>query len=838
MAVMKPNAQAATPSSGPPAGSSARWKSAALLAPFVFVMVLQLFLGLTGVQIMDGIRANLSIGSSWFLHQRNAMLTAGDLLTGVIEPSEFQTHFDDHMEAPMAQIQFMDALQGRSEPQRKEESRKLRPAYAAEVMVRSGCNPDDVQRLRWFFQIFLPTGLLDEPLAWWDKASAVSRKSQVLATDIQNSLSQPGGMSEGDKALLLSRLTDLRRQSGNVSQSLSLSLDTMSRTMAQSIWWTKLGLWVVLVLGGGGLLWRTQRKMEETSNALAKGEERWRFALESTNDAMWDFNAETGEWYNSPRWLTMVGLPPDTPVTDGWGLWYSLIHPDDRQPMMNSIGEVQSNPSINQFVMQYRLMHTDGQYRHIRTRGSVLARNGLAVPARIVGVNTDITQHVLAEENFRHMAHFDSLTGLHNRASFDQSLAAEVKRSERSGKAFTVICLDLDNFKDINDGFGHDTGDQLLVEVSCRLRSSLREYDTLARIGSDEFRIIVCHTDDKSHAIPIARKLLDTFNLPFQIGETRVLITASAGLTVYPIDARTPADLVICADQAMYAAKQAGRNGYQFYVPAMQTRARQRRELALDLREAVRSSQFFLTYQPIIELKTERVTKAEALIRWQHPQRGLISPTEFIPAAEDCNLIGDIGQWVCEQASRDIRLLQRLFGNPFQISVNQSPRQFTALDGPDCVMQSIQANNLAAHSVCVEITEGVMMDMSPHVKSRLMAYRDAGVQVALDDFGTGYSSLAYLKDLDIDYLKIDRAFVKSLSSDSNDRALCEAMIVMAHKLGLKVIAEGVETPQQRDVLIAMGCDYGQGYLFSKPLPFGDFQVWLAAQRLQDEDAMV
>ncbi|MEJ7138583.1 putative bifunctional diguanylate cyclase/phosphodiesterase [Amphibiibacter pelophylacis] len=827
-------------SSGKQARASAghgRWKWAALLAPFFCVMLLQLSLGLVGVQIMDGIRASMSSGSNWFLNQRNAMLTIGSLLGNTLPPSDFQTQFDASMELPMAQIQFMESLQGRDQSMSSSDTRPVTTPYASAVLVRAGSHPDDVQRISWFTRLFRPTGLLVAPLHWWDEAAEITRDTQILARDIQRSLLDDGGMSQADRDAFTDRLSGLRSESGAVSRNLSMSLDTMSRNMAQGLWWTKLGLWLLLVVAGGYIMRRSQQQADTAAQALAKGEERWRLAVESTNDAMWDFNAQTGEWYNTPRWLTMVGLPPDTPVTDGFGLWYSLIHPDDRMTLAKSIEEVQASASNNQFVMQYRLRHTDGNYRHVRTRGTVLSRDGQGMPIRTVGVSTDITQQVLAEESFRHMAHFDALTGLHNRVSFDQSLAAEVKRSERSGKAFTVICLDLDNFKDINDGFGHDVGDQLLIEASRRLRSCLREYDTLARIGSDEFRIIVCHTDDSAHAQPIARKLLDTFAQPFQIGEARLLVTASAGIAAFPSDAKTPAELVVCADQAMYAAKEAGRNVCQMYVPAMQTRARQRRELVLDLREAVRTSQFYLTYQPIVELESGQVTKAEALIRWPHPQRGLISPAEFIPIAEDCNLIGEIGQWLCDQATRDTRLLQRLFGNPFQVSINQSPRQFTAFDGKDGVIDSMTAHGLGAQSVCVEITEGVMMDMNPHVKRRLMAYRDAGIQVSLDDFGTGYSSLAYLKDLDIDYLKIDRAFVQSLRADSSDRALCEAMIVMAHKLGLKVIAEGVETQQQRDLLRNMGCDYGQGYLFSKPLPFGDFQVWLAAQRLQGEDAM-
>ena len=324
-------------------------------------------------------------------------------------------------------------------------------------------------------------------------------------------------------------------------------------------------------------------------------------------------------------------------------------------------------------------------------------------------------------------------------------------------------------------------------------------------------------TQTKMHEV-LQYKLLHAMEQMYQLGDEQVFVTASIGITLFPLDATEIETLYRNADQALYVAKGKGRNRFSYFTPALQAAAQARARLTTDLRSALSESQFRLVYQPIVELQTGAIHKAEALIRWEHPRRGLVSPIEFIPIAETSGQIVDIGEWVLLQAARQLQHWRAQFDPHFQISVNRSPVQFqrARADRPDWGQQ-LQALGLPGNCLIVEITEGLLLDASASVGAQLQDLRDAGIQVALDDFGTGYSSLAYVQKFDIDYIKIDRSFVQHLTPQSTNLSLCKAIIVMAHELGMKVVAEGVETGQQRDLLLQAGCDYGQGYLFARPV---------------------
>ena len=447
-----------------------------------------------------------------------------------------------------------------------------------------------------------------------------------------------------------------------------------------------------------------------------------------------------------------------------------------------------------------------------------------------VTVFTDITEKKRAEEAIWRQANFDALTGLPNRHMFNERLQQEVKRSQRTGTPFALMFLDLDHFKDVNDSLGHDMGDQLLVETAERLISCVRNTDAVgythnvARLGGDEFTIILTELSDTKNVEQIAQRILARLVEPYQLREELVYISASIGITVFPEDASDTEALIKNADQSMYHAKNMGRNQYSFFTRAMQIEAQKRRVMINDLRLAIDEDQFRVVYQPIINLATQQVYKAEALVRWQHPTHGLISPAEFIPLAEETGLIVALGDWMFYQAANQVASWRKILHEDFQISINKSPVQFLSnTDVHGAWFSYLQGLDLPGESIAVEITEGLMLDKNTMVSEKLLALREAGVQIAVDDFGTGYSALSYLKKFDIDYLKIDQSFVQSLSILSEDLVLCEAIIVMAHKLGLKVIAEGVETIEQRDFLTAIGCDYGQGYLFSRPVVAEEFE---------------
>jgi diguanylate cyclase (GGDEF)-like protein/PAS domain S-box-containing protein len=436
-----------------------------------------------------------------------------------------------------------------------------------------------------------------------------------------------------------------------------------------------------------------------------------------------------------------------------------------------------------------------------------------------VGMLSGITDQKLAEETIWRQANFDLLTGLPNRSMFHERLEHEIMKVARAGRSLALMFIDLDHFKEVNDTLGHDMGDILLKEAAQRLSGSIRQVDTVARLGGDEFTIIMGDLDDAESVERVAHEILRKLAEPFQLSLETVYVSASIGITLYPGDATGVEALLKNADQAMYAAKNMGRNRFHYFTPSMQYAAQARMRMANDLRAALNCNQLQVLYQPIVELATGRISKAEALLRWQHPVRGTISPHDFIPIAEETGVIADIGEWVFQEALRQATCWRARIDSQFQVSVNLSPAQFHdhGIDG-ETWLDRLPAlpHEAEAGEIVMEITEGLLLEVSPDVKERLLSFRDAGIQVAIDDFGTGYSSLSYLRKFDIDYLKIDQSFVLKMQAGSDDLALCEAIVMMGHKLGIKVIAEGVETAEQRDLLAAAGCDYGQGYLFSRP----------------------
>ncbi|MRV71850.1 EAL domain-containing protein [Duganella sp. FT92W] len=446
---------------------------------------------------------------------------------------------------------------------------------------------------------------------------------------------------------------------------------------------------------------------------------------------------------------------------------------------------------------------------------------------RRVALFSDITDKQRAERMIWDQANIDGLTKLPNRHRFRECLDQYLKKAQRAGAELALLLIDLDQFKEINDTLGHDTGDLLLIDVARRIRDCLRPETTLARLGGDEFAIILDDADALQQLDAIARQIIAALTTPFKVGPEMLFISASIGIAKYPHDAQTIESLLRHADQAMYAAKNAGRNRYFHFTSALQEAAQRRMSLTNELRGALAAGQLEIFLQPIADVETGAIQKAEALLRWNHPSRGLVSPAEFIGLAESSGLIIEIGEWVFRQASSYLRHRRALGDSKFQISINVSPVQFKNDETLSTTwLGHLEQLDLPPDGLVIEITEGLLLDVTAEVRSKLFTLGRAGVQLALDDFGTGYSSLAYLKKFDIDYLKIDRVFVRNLEYSSDDLVLCEAMIMMAHKLGLKVIAEGVESKAQHAMLKSAGCDFIQGYLCSRPLPITQFEALL------------
>jgi len=442
----------------------------------------------------------------------------------------------------------------------------------------------------------------------------------------------------------------------------------------------------------------------------------------------------------------------------------------------------------------------------------------------------DITERKLAQEKIWLQANFDSLTGLPNRFMLKDRLNHEILKAQRSKNKVAVLFLDLDRFKEVNDTMGHEVGDKLLIETAERLKKSVREIDMVARLGGDEFTIIISELANAQAVERIANNILAMLATPFQLNNEQIFITTSIGIALSPDDGSSSDQILKHADQAMYHAKSLGRNSFQYFTPSMHKNAIARVELINDLRQAIELEQLFVVYQPIVCFNTMQIKKAEALIRWQHPQKGLINPTEFIPLAEETGLINEIGEWIFEQSVKQVAIWQKKYYSEFQITVNTSPIQYLD-DGLNVGrwQATLGKNKLNGNAIVIEMTESLLMGTDNKILDKLDAFRNSGTQISLDDFGTGYSSLSYLREFNIDYLKIDRSFVQHLTANSKEFALCQAIITMAHQLNLRVIAEGVETQEQSDLLRGFNCDFGQGYLFSKPVIASQFEQLLIAQ---------
>ena len=439
-------------------------------------------------------------------------------------------------------------------------------------------------------------------------------------------------------------------------------------------------------------------------------------------------------------------------------------------------------------------------------------------------------QKVEAKKTIWHQANHDYLTDLPNRHLLDTRLKEAMDKSDESLSPLGILFIDLDNFKQVNDAAGHSIGDKLIKEAAGRITHCVRSYDTVARFGGDEFMVVMSDFDNEQALEKTSQKILAEIKKPFQIGGELFYISASIGLTIYPKDTSNPEALISYADQAMYEAKKLGRNRFQFFKASMQSDSTKRLELTNDLRNAIAHQQFELYYQPIISLSTQEILKAEALIRWNHPVKGLISPIEFISLAEEIGLIDEIGAWVFNQTLRDIKHIHTQYSTEFQMSVNVSPNQFLKSERLLAWKALLAKQGVAGRAICIEITEGLLLQPSVNVVNTISDLREAGVQFSIDDFGTGYSALAYLNKFDIEYVKIDQSFTQNLKPNNYDAILCEAIISMAHKLGMKVIAEGIETEAQQNLLNSFACDYGQGYLISRPKSFNDFMQFLFEMR--------
>ncbi|MFN8526452.1 MAG: EAL domain-containing protein [Chloroflexota bacterium] len=566
--------------------------------------------------------------------------------------------------------------------------------------------------------------------------------------------------------------------------------------------------------GRGAAARVSQEAVSAELEELRRGEQRFRSMVLNTSDVVLVLRDDGSVDYQSPSAERIWGYTTDQ--LRGRNL-FSLVHPDDRDTANSLFAQALQSPRLS-MAAEFRLRLSDESWCHFEA----IVTNLLKDPRvhGIIATFRDITERKEFEQMLQYQAFHDALTELPNRVLFVDRLERALVRASRHDRQIAVMFVDLDNFKLINDSLGHPVGDRLLTAVAQRMLTCVRQEDTLARLGGDEFGILVEEVEDESTARILAERLLANLEAPFLIGGHDVFVRASIGVTMGGPGPERPDDILRDADVAMYRAKANGKSRFEVFDVSMTARASERLELETSLRKALERNEFRVYYQPIIDIQAQRIEGFEALVRWKHPERGLISPLEFIPLAEETGLIVPIGEWILGEACRQMTDWQSRFSGygDLSLSVNLSGTQLQHPGLVASVARVLQDTRFFPSRLKLEITESVMMRDVEATIGRLSELRELGVDLAVDDFGTGYSSLAYLRRFPVRILKIDRSFVGRLGSDPQDRAIIRSIISLANDLRLAVVGEGIETEEQLGELRDLGCRFGQGYLFNPPLP--------------------
>lgn len=564
---------------------------------------------------------------------------------------------------------------------------------------------------------------------------------------------------------------------------------------------------------------RTHLSHRQARAALRESEERYALAVAGANDGLWDWDLRSNRIYLSPRWKAMIGVDTEGVSTETTE-WFNRVHPDDIERLKGDLDD-HLNQRVQTFENEHRMMHADGSYRWVLSRGMAV-RDDSGAPYRMAGSQTDITARKV----------YDPLTGLPNRILFMDRLEHALQRFKRQkSDLFGVMLLDLDRFKIVNEGLGHNLGDRLLIQLSRRLKTCVRTGDTIARFGGDEFIVLLDEMKDNSDAVRVAERIQQSLKKPFHIQGQEVFTTVSVGIALSTTGYDRGEDVVRDADTAMNRAKALGKARHEMFDRAMHTQSAQRLQLETDLRKALERSEFRVRYQAIVALEDKALAGFEALIRWIHPKRGLVNPDEFISLAEETGLIINMDHWVMREACRQTLEWEKRYG-PLTISVNLSAKQFAQPNLVERILENLAATGLNPEYLKLEITESALMDNTDKAADIIASLKSHKIKLGLDDFGTGYSSLSYLHRFPVDTLKIDRSFISRMEQTTENAAIIKTIVALARNMDFQTVAEGIETDSQLACLKELDCRFGQGYYFSKPLTPEEAEVLLQEYRGQ------
>jgi len=768
-----------------------------LVVLFALASTVATTLGVLGLHTLSTFRAYAAAEGRWSREEEAGLIA----LLRYLDSADEKDHqrFLASQDVPRA---FHRALSELDRP-------SVQPGPAAEALLAARSHPEEVDGMVSVFSHLRNFEDLARGLAVWRQADALGEEVEALGERIRDDVvtrrldAARRSSHQREIELLGSRISE-------TSERFATEVASTTRRFRRRLVATLVVLSVLAIAIAAVVSARVARLLRKRARYLAESGRRYRLLFERNLAGLYRSTLDGRILECNSALARILGYPSREDVL-ALNMHELHLDPEDREVTLAALLQ-------QKFLVNYEigLRRRDGSPVWVLVNESLLEDD--AGGSILEGSLIDITERKRAEEQSHHQAYHDALTDLPNRILFHDRLSLAILHAHRRKQILAVMFIDLDHFKNVNDTLGHSSGDEVLVAVAERLKSCLREEDTVARVGGDEFLVLLSGITRDSDVGAMARKLLKILAEPFTLKTRELFLSASIGVGLYPNDGTDAETLVANVDTAMYRAKEAGRNNFQFFTPHMQEASQERAHLESGLRRALPREEFTLHYQPILEMTSRRVLGVEALVRWNHPERGLLGPKEFIGLAEDVGLIVAIGEWILRRACQEAMRLRAGDFPDLRVAVNLSPRQFQDKDLVWTVQRVLAETGLPPACLDLEITETIAMQNLSLTGEVLGELSRMGIHISMDDFGTGHSSLNYLKHFPIHRLKIDRSFVAGMTRDDRDRSIVAAIISMAHNLSLRVTAEGVEASAQAEMLAALGCDDVQGFLFAPPLP--------------------